>query len=450
MTLRLASFGVRGYVGQSLTPKVVMDFASAFGTFVEGGRVLLGRDTRYSSPMIHAAVTSSLLSCGCDVLDLGVCPTPVLQFCVKPRQAAGAVSISGGHNGMGWNALALIGADGAILEPVGAETVLDAFHAGDFLRRDAAHLGHVTPLADFFPPYLEALAAQVNVDAIRRAGFTVLIDPVGGAGCTYLEDFARVLGFSLVAINGQPSGYLAREPEPRPRSALQMASFIRHVKGHVGFVLSSDMGRLSIVTEDGEPASEEYTFALIARHVLGKRCGTVVTNSCTTRMVDDLAAARGAPVVKTAVGQAYVIARLADEQGVIAGEGSGSAALPSFSAAFDGFLMMALLLEALAETGQRSSELVRSLPKYHMVKRRMVCGSRAAYRALELFLGRVADFGAARLDRTDGIRLDWEDGWLHARASHTEQLIRVISEARDRAVAERRAEEALRLLGQST
>lgn len=450
MTLRLASFGVRGFVGQSLTPRVLMDYAAAFGTFVDGGRVLLGRDTRYSSPMIHSAVTASLLSCGCEILDLGICPTPLLQYGVRAHQAAGAVSISGGHNGMGWNALTLIGADGAFVEPTAGETVLDAFHAGSFLRKDYAHLGSVQPIEDYVAPYLASLAAVINAPAIREAGLTVLIDPVGGSGCPFLDDFARALGFTLVAINGEPSGYLPREPEPRPRNALQMASFIRHVKGAVGFVLSSDMGRLSIVTEDGEPASEEYTFPLIARHVLGKRTGTVVTNCCTTRMVDDIAKARGAPVVKTSVGQAYVVARLADEQGVVAGEGSGSVARPEFSPAFDGFLMMASILEAMVESGQPISELVRSLPKYHIVKRRLACGSREAYRALEQFKGRVAEFGARGLDETDGFRLDWEDGWLHARASHTEQLIRVISEARERTVAERRADEALRIIGQGT
>lgn len=450
MTLRLASFGVRGFVGQSLTPKVVMDFASAFGTFVDGGRVLLGRDTRYSSPMFHAAVTSSLLGCGCEVLDLGVCPTPLLQFSVRGQGAAGAVSISGGHNGMGWNALTLIGADGAVIEPSGGETVLDTFHAGAFLRRGPSQLGQVRPVVDFFPPYLDALARVVHADAIRRARFTVLIDPVGGAGCPFLAEFAQALGFSLVAINGEPSGYLAREPEPRPRSALQMASFIRHVKGDVGFVLSSDLGRLSLVTEQGEPASEEYTFPLLARHVLGKRLGTVVTNSCTTRMVDDIAAAAGVPVVKTSVGQAFVTARVADEQAIIGGEGSGSAALPEFHPGFDGFLMMALTLEAMAESGRPLSDLVRSLPKYHMVKRRVVCGSREAYRALEAFLTRAPEFGATRCDQTDGVRLDWNDGWLHARASHTEQLIRVISEAGVREVAERRADDALRIIGQGT
>ena len=450
MTLRLASFGVRGFVGQSLTPRVIMDYASAFGTFVDGQRVLLGRDTRTSSPMVHAAVTASLLSCGCEILDFGICPTPVLQFAVRRHKAAGAVSISGGHNGMGWNALTLIGQDGAVLEPVGGEAVLDRFHAGEFRKQSSGELGLVQPVEHFFSDYMEALTGVVQADAIRRAGFTVLIDPVGGSGCRFLEDFSEALGFRLVAINAEPSGYLAREPEPRPRSALQMASFIGHVKGDVGFLLSSDLGRLSLVTERGEPASEEYTFPLIARHLLAKRPGPVVTNCCTSRMIDELCHQHGVPLEKTAVGQAYVVARLIDEQGRLGGEGSGSMALPEFSPAFDGFLMMALILEDMAETGRCASARVSSLPRYHMVKRSLACGSRQAYRALEGYREQMAGRHPHAMDMHDGIRIDWPDGWLHVRASQTEQVIRVISESATRPLAEQRAEESLRMIGQLT
>ncbi len=448
MTLRLASFGVRGFVGESLTPRVAMDYAAAFGTFVDGGRVLLGRDTRYSSPMLHSAVLASLLSCGCEVLDFGICPTPVLQFSVRPYQAAGAISISGGHNQMGWNALTLLGRDGAFLDPATGEALLGAFHATDFLMRDAMSIGAREVVSDYFAPYLKALSAQVDREAIRRAGYTVLIDPVGGAGCPFLDDFAREFGLHLVAINQDPSGYLARDPEPRPRTARQMASFIRHVKGHVGFVLSSDMGRVSLVTDAGEPLSEEFTLPLLVRSLLRQQVGPVVTNCCTSRMVDDVVAAAGAPLLKTPVGQAFVAARMTDEQARVGGEGSGSVAVPEFSRGFDGFLAMALVLDMMARTKESLAALVRSLPRYHMVKKSAVSGSRTAYLVLDQFLAQSASFGAESVDLTDGVRLDWEDGWLHARVSHTEQIIRVLSEARTREVAERRAEEALRLIGQ--
>jgi phosphomannomutase len=446
MTLRLASFGIRGFVGSSLTPKVVMDFSSAFATFLEGGRVLLGRDTRYSSPMLHSAATASLLGAGCEVLDFGVCPTPMLQFSVSRHGAKGAISISGGHNSAGWNALTLIGADGAVLEPVGGETVLDCYHAGVFRKAEWNRVGVSRATEDYAGPYFTALEQHLDVRAIRDRTFVVLIDPVGGAGCAFLPMFAERFGFTLLAVNGQPSGYLAREPEPRPRSATQMASFIRHVSGDVGFLLSSDMGRLSIVTENGEPASEEYTFPLVADHVLGRMAGPVVTNCCTSRMIDDIAAARKVPLIKSAVGQAYVLSTLADEQGIIGGEGSGSAALPRFGRAFDGFLMMGLILEAMATTGRKVSELIGRLPKYHMVKRRVVCGSHAGYAALEAFKQQPIVRSGARLDLTDGLRLDWDDGWVHVRPSRTEQLLRVISEAASRETAERRAEETVRAL----
>lgn len=448
MTLRLASFGVRGFVGKSLSPRVVMDFAAAFGTFVEGGRVLLGRDTRYSSPMIHSAVTASLMSCGCEVYDFGVCPTPVIQYSIKSYGAAGGISITGGHNQMGWNALTLIGADGAFLEPSSGEYVLDAFHATDFLLRDSAHIGVIVPRTDFFMPYLKALSAMVDVETIRKAHYTVLIDPVGGAGCPYLEDFARELGLHLVAINGSPSGYLAREPEPRPRSALQMASFIRHVKGHVGFMLSSDMGRLSLVSETGEPLSEEFTLPLVVRHLLRRSVGAIVTNCCSSRMVDDVAAAAGAPLLKTPVGQAFVVARMIDESAAVGGEGSGGVAVSAFSRGFDGFLTMALILELMATSGESLSALVRSLPRYQQVKRSIPCRSLVGYQVIDHLVGAADRFAPDSIDLTDGVRFDWEDGWLHARVSHTEQLIRVISESRVRQVAEQRAEQALRLLGQ--
>lgn len=379
---------------------------------------------------------------------MGVCPTPMLQFAVKPLGAAGGVSITGGHNGMGWNSLSLIGEDGALLEPGDGETVLDFFHAGDFIRRRSSEIGLVRPAGAFVDPYFSAMCEQVNTEAIRKAGFTVMIDPLGGAGCPYLTRFAAEAGFTLVAVNDQPSGYLAREAEPRPRSAQQMASFIRHVKGHAGFVLSSDMARMSMVTEKGEPVSEEYTFAVIADYVLSRQAGAVVTNSCTSRIIDDIAAGRGSRVVKTQVGQAYITAALEDEYGVVGGEGSGSVVLPAFSRGSDGFLMMALVLEAMAVRGRSLSALIAGLPRYHIVKRSMACDSRVGYRAIDQMRENLDELGTpSAVDMTDGLRLNWSGGWLHARASHTEKIVRVISEDVVKDLAEQRAEHMLRMIG---
>jgi phosphomannomutase len=250
----------------------------------------------------------------------------------------------------------------------------------------------------------------------------------------------------LIAVNAQPSGHLPREPEPRPRSALQLASIIGHVSADAGFLLNSDASRVSVVTETGEPGTEEYTFALIADQVLAKQAGTVVANCCTSRMIDDIAAYRESPLVRCAVGQASVLSALDDELGVLGGEGNGSIALPAFSRAFDGLLGIGLMLEAMAESGQPLSALIRRLPRYHMVKRRIPCEARQAYRAMESFKNRLVAEHGERVDMTDGLRVDWPDGWVHLRASRTEQVMRVIAEATSREAAERRADEMVRAL----
>ncbi len=439
-TFRLASFGMRGFVGESLNPEQVINFAASFGSFAEAGTVLVGRDTRISSPMLHSATVSALLATGCLVLDLGICPTGMIQYLVGVHSAAGAVSISGGHNAMGWNALTLIGRDGAYLDPSSGDVVLDHFHSRQFLLRDWRSTGSVQALDNYAEGYFQALESRLDADRIRSAGFKVLVDPLGGAGCDYLPEFARRFGLDLITLNGAKSGYLAREAEPRPRSAKQMAEIIRHVGGQVGFVFSSDMARLSLVSEGGEPLSEEYTFALIADHVLEQRPGPLVANTCTSRMLDDIAQARGVPLVKVPVGQAPIVAGIQDENAVLGGEGSGSVAWPAFSPAYDGFAMMGLVLEALALRACPLSSLIRSLPRYHIVKRSVEEPSVEPFRLLDYLRHGIDPEGKARIDLGDGIRADWPDGWVHVRPSRTQRLVRVLSESASREKAVERAE----------
>ena len=444
--LRLSSFGLRGFVGESLTPEVVMDFATAFGTFTDGGLVLVGRDTRLSSPMVQASVIAGLMAAGCEVLDLGICPTPILQFTVPRRKAAGAIAISGGHMRTGWNALTLISADGGFVDPVSGEAVLDVYHARDFRRADWQHLGTATQINDFATPYFAALEEHLDVAAIRRANLTVVIDVANGAGCRYLEPFAQCLGFRLVAVNAEESGYMAHDPEPRPRNARQVASIMPLAKAHAGFVTSSDLGRVSLVAEDCETASEEYTFPLVADHVLARTPGTVVAHGGTTRTVDDIARTHGCRIVKAAVGQAFVISTLTDEQGAVGGEGNGSVAVPRFSRAFDGLLTIGLVLEDLAQRGGTLSQRLRELPRYHIVKRQVYGEPRHCYSALDSLQHDPEWSAGAILDHTDGLRADWADGWVHVRASRTDPMVRILSESRLRSQVEARVADIARRL----
>ncbi len=443
-TLHLSSSGLCGFAGLSLTPRAIVDFASSLATYVQGGQIVMGRDTRYSSPMAHSAAISGLLNAGCDIIDLGICPTPLVQFAVKHYGAAAGLSITGGHKQAGWNTLTIIGNEGNLFDPLSAQTVLDIFHSKEFLKANWQGMGNITQSNSFLSSYLDNLENSVNIEAIRAAQFTVLMDPLGGAGVPYIKAIAERLGLGIIPINGNANGYLAREAEPRPRSASQIASIIPYVKGDAGFLFSSDIVRMSLVTEAPEPKSEEYTFAIITNHILSKQKGTIVTNCATSRMIDDIVAKHKSQLVKTKASQPYVLTALADEQGILGGEGNGAVVFPKAGPSFDGFIAMALILEAMAENKAPLSELVAALPAYHIAKRNVPCTSSKGYRALEHVEQIWRSENSANVNVQDGLRVDYDHGWKHVRISRTERIIRIISESKDRGLAEEEAENIIR------
>ncbi len=443
--LKIGLSGVRGVVGPSMPPTMVMDFASAFGAFIDRKPVVVGRDTRIHSPMLRAACVSALLSSGCDVLDLGVCPTPLLQKAVRRRKAGGGVSITAGHNDVSWNALAFIGPDGSPLNPFQGEEVLDYYHLGRFERAAVDHLGRLIPVptaetADF---YFKELGAFIEAAAVRAARFRVVIDACAGAGAPFLVRFADTLGFDLIPLNDEPNGFFPHDPEPRPRNAAQCASVVRAAGAEAGFLLNSDAGRVSLVSETAEALSEEYTFPLVADSVLARCSGPVVTNNSTSRMIEDVARARRCPLIRTRVGPAPIFLALAQEDGILAGEGSGGVAVPAFQPAFDAFLTMGLVLETMAKTGQRLSALVDRLPRYHIVKEKVYCPASRIHGVISeiarMFRGRDVDTG-------DGIRVEDKQGWVQVRASGTEPMLRVVAEDRSRERAREKVDEILRSL----
>jgi phosphomannomutase len=438
--LKLGISGVRGIVGETLTPELAADFASAFGTFLGRGRVLVGRDSRPSGPMLRSAAVSALLAAGCDVLDLGLYPTPLLQFLVRRLKARGGLSITAGHNGAEWNALTFINGDGTYLDEFQGNELLDLYHLERFAKASTEELGRAAAgPSDAAGRYFKALAGFLDERALRRAGFKIVIDPCNGAGAGFVDEFCRAIGCELVPVNDRPSGFFPHAPEPRPRNAGEVSSIVKAASAQAGFLLNSDASRLSCVAEDGETLSEEYAFPLIADYVLGRRRGTVVTNLSTSRMIEDVAARRGCPVVKARVGQSHVVQTLLAEDGVLAGEGSGSVALPDFQPAFDAFVMMGLILEAMAVRGRTLGELVRELPKYHIVKEEIACPPSKVHSVVQAVRKFYRD---RRLVLLDGVRAEDEDGWVHVRASATEPMIRIIVENRSREKAREETDKA--------
>jgi phosphomannomutase len=430
--LKIGISGVRGIVGETMTPELAMDFACAFGTFLGGGRVLVGRDTRPSGPMLERSALASLASTGCGVLDMGICPTPILQKRVKDVRAAGGISITAGHNTAEWNALTFINGDGTYLNEFQGQAVLDIYHLEKFRKAPLSKLGRVRSEGCGAAPYFLALGRFLDTKAISRRGFKVVIDPCNGAGAGIVDEFCRGLGCELVPVNNEPTGFFVHDPEPRPRNAGEVAAIVKVAGADAGFLLNSDASRVSIVAEDGETLSEEYALPLIAAHYLGRDPGPVVTNASTSRMIEDVAARRGVPIIRTKVGQSHVVQALLSEEGSLAGEGSGSVAVRRFQPAYDAFLSMGLLLEAMAVSGKRMSELVGELPKYHIVKEKVYCPPSRVHSV-------VAEtrrlFPHDEIVTVDGVKAEKKEGWIHVRASATEPMIRVIAEnvSQDRA-----------------
>jgi phosphomannomutase len=441
--LKIGISGVRGIVGDSMTPKLVMDFAAAFGTYVDSKPVLVGRDTRISSPMLHAACLASLLSTGCEVLDLGLCPTPILQYQVRKSKANGGISITAGHNDIKWNALAFINRDGTYLNPFQGAEVLDIYHLGKFKKVPTDDLGRVRDAEHYADEYFEGLRAFLDAEAIRKARLKVVIDASNGAGANFLEPMARALGFELIPVNNEPNGFFPHDPEPRPRNAQQVVSIMKVVGADIGFLLNSDVSRISVVTETGESLSEEFTFPLVADEYLKDRCGPVVTNFSTSRMIEDVARSRGCPLVRTKVGQSYVIHSLLQEEAVLAGEGSGGVAFAAFQPAFDGFLTMGFILGTMARQGKTISRLVGELPRYHIVKEKIYCPPARVHSIVSEV---KKFFRRHEVDTSDGIRVEDKSGWVQVRASGTEPMIRIIAEDQLKNRARERADEVINFI----
>lgn len=443
--LKIGISGVRGIVGETITPQMVMDFASAFGTFLNSKKVLLGRDTRLSGQMLHSAALSALLATGCDVLDLGICPAPILQFMVKRLKAKGAISISAGHNDANWNALTFIDQEGTYLSEYQGEELLDIYHLGKFKKNSSERLGKVKPHKDYLDTYFKNLAQFLDSEEIKKANFKVVIDPCNGGGAGIVDLFCQHLNCELIPVNNEPTGYFPHDPEPRPRNATEVASIVQITKADAGFLLNSDVSRVSIVAENGETLSEEYTFPLVANHYLNTNPGLTITSHSTSRMIEDAADCFGCHVFRTKVGQSYAIQSMIDEGAVMAGEGSGCVAIREFQPAFDGFLTMGMILEMMAVSKKMISEIVGQLPKYHIVKEKIYCPPVKAHSVVSEV---KKLYSSQEINMVDGIKVEKEDGWIQIRASATEPMIRIISESRSKEKAQERMEKASNFISQ--
>ena len=454
--------GVRGIVGKDLTEDIVARWARAFGAWArENGKretargkrdaVVVGRDARTSGPAFAAAVTAGLTSVGCDVIDVGLVPTPTVQLAVEHHHAGGGIAITASHNPIEWNALKFIGPDGIFLD--GAEGTRVAELAAGPPGSGKRETGNVTADPRAVERHLDAVLrlSAIDVEGIRKRRFTVALDAVRGAGGPPMRELLERLGCEVAGINLETDGRFPRAPEPVPENLGGLSTLVKRAGAALGIAVDPDVDRLAIIDETGEPIGEDYTLAFAIRAAMGGKGGKggkriVVCNLSTSLVVEDAARECGAEVVRTPVGEVHVARAILRLTAVIGGEGNGGVMYPALHAGRDAPVAAALLLTLLARDGRRVSELVAAAPRYAIVKAKVERGTRNAEGGLEdVYAALRRRFPEASADTQDGLRLAWRDRWLHVRPSNTEPIIRLIAEAPTGAAARDLVDEGRRL-----
>ena len=446
-TLMVGVSGIRGIVGKDLTDEVVGRWARAFGRWVrdngkretgkgKGTAVVVGRDARASGPAFAAAVTTGLTSVGCNVISVGLVPTPTVQLAVEHHTAGGGIAITASHNPIEWNALKFIGPDGIFLDGADGARVQELVGEGG---GGGGRTGKVTTDDGAVERHLDAVLElpAVDVERIRKRKFTVALDAVRGAGGPVMRALLERLGCEVAGINLETDGRFPRSPEPVPVNLGGLSTLVKRAGAALGIAVDPDVDRLAIVDENGTPIGEDYTLAFAVRAILGgmRDAGSgmrrvVVCNLSTSLVVEDAARECGAEVVRTPVGEVHVARAILRLAAVIGGEGNGGVMYPALHAGRDAPVAAGLLLTLLAGSGKRVSELVAAAPRYTIVKAKAERGTRNAERGLDDVYGALRKrFPDASVDTQDGLRLAWRDRWLHVRPSNTEPIIRLIAEA---------------------
>lgn len=429
--------GMRGIVGENLTDSIAADYGSAFGTFLKNTHadkkgklsVCIGRDSRLSGQMLKSAVTAGLSAVGIDVIDLEMVTTPGVGIMVKELRCSGGVSITASHNPIQYNGIKLLLSNG-VAPPIDvAEKIKKVFFDKNFAFVDSPHCGRISSNKHTAATHIARVLAIVDKKTIAAKKFKVVLDSVNGAGGPVTKKLLAEFGCEVTAINDAPSGIFSHRPEPTAKNLTGLCKVVGEKGAEIGFAQDPDADRLAIVDEAGTYIGEEYTLALAAKYIFSKKTGKAATNLSTSRMLDDVARKAGAQVIRTPVGEANVAAAMLENDCIIGGEGNGGVIDLRVGPIRDSLVGIALILQLMAETGKTVSQLVSEIGGYYMRKEKFVADESQAQKILDLAKKTFAD---ARLNSIDGCRFDFDDGWVHLRASNTEPVMRVIAEAKDK------------------
>jgi phosphomannomutase len=421
--------GIRGIVGDSLTPDVIIKYVSAFGQKLRGEKVIIGRDPRISSGFINSHVKGTLVSCGCEVIDIGIAPTPTIEILTKKLGALGGIAITASHNPIEWNGLKFIGTTGMFLPE---REIFLLFQEAESRKRDYVEwnqLGKETNYEKAIEDHLNLIydLPYIDVELVRKRNFKIVLDCVNGAGTVIAPKLLEHLGCEVIELNTDLSGVFAHPPEPVPQNLVGLALSVKEHKADVGFAIDPDADRLAMISNEGNPLGEEYTLALAIKFVLSKKLGYVVVNLSTSRVIDEIAQYYNVLLFKTKVGEINVSQRMQEVEAIVGGEGNGGVILPEVHLGRDATTGIALILQYLAEFDGTISQLKQNLPQYYILKDKEDIKDINADVVIEHFSEKYKN---EQLDLTDGLRIDRADSWIHLRKSNTEPIVRIIVESR--------------------
>jgi len=427
-SLIISVSGVRGIVGETLTPEALTRFGAAFGTYIKSGKVAIGRDTRVSGEMVKHSVLGGLLSTGCQIIDIGIAATPSCQLMVEELKASGGIVVSASHNPIEWNALKFFKRGGLFLNNRQANDFLNIYYRGNFKKVRWNEIKEVERDTTAISRHLKRVLQNIDVEAIRKKRFKVAMDCCNGAGSIMTPILLEKLNCDIIKLHCQPNGLFPHNPEPIFVNLGELSRVAKKRGADIGFAQDADADRIAIVSEKGDILGEEYSLALVVNHMLStRRGGKIVCNLSTSRLIDDIAKSYKAEVIRTKVGEVNVAEAMKKEHAVIGGEGNGGIIDPKVHYCRDSFIGIGRILEYMAKTGKKISTLARALPTYHIVKMKTNCPLEKSNMAIQAL---HKAFKHEKMDLREGIKINWPNAWVHIRPSGTEPVIRVIAEAK--------------------
>ncbi len=431
--------GIRGIVGDTLTPELTVKVASAFAKYTKKGRIVIGRDTRPTGENIANLLKSTLALSGCDVIDIGIMPTPTVELMVRELKADGGIVISASHNPLEWNAFKLINSDGTFLNSKEIQKFFGIMET-DFTYVPWNKTGKISYNNDAAAAHIKKVLKAVNKEKIKKKSYKIVLDSVNGAGSEITLKLLSEFGCRIIPLYCDVKAGFPRGAEPVPENLKDLANAVKRHKADAGFAQDPDADRLAVVDEKGRPIGEENTLALVTEHLLSKKKGRVVINLSTTKAIEDIAKIYGSTVKRTKVGEINVTEEMKRSGARIGGEGNGGVISPEINMGRDSLAGIGYILEMMAERNKSISTLVGDIPQYVMIKGKIDIKNPEKINKILTTIKK--EFGKENISEIDGIRIDFSrhdqfrGGWTHLRPSNTEPIFRIISEGKDAKQAE--------------